>query len=184
VVTGEFDAELVEGDAGLVSPAALRSSGSATAYPGSWLGSVVLVRGRTSSPAGAKPVEEVLFVAGGASSGLDQPPEAVAGYFVALLAAGLVRLGGLGITLGSVPTADAVQHVMLFQFAAAALRAAVVVPEPDRASVLAGDLADRGDQAGVGAAVGLPGAYRPLVHQAPVPQRGPPRAGCPAARTS
>jgi hypothetical protein len=85
-----------------------------------------------------KSVEEVLFVAGGAGGDVDQAPEAVAWYFVALLAGGLVQLGRFGVALGGVPAADAVEAVVLFQLAAAGLPAAVVLPEPDGAAVLAG----------------------------------------------
>jgi len=79
----------------IVSPAALRSAGSATAYPLSWFGLVVLVRGRTSRPE-AGGLQEVVFVAGGVGGGADQPPELVAGHFLAVLAGGLVQLGGRG----------------------------------------------------------------------------------------
>jgi hypothetical protein len=126
----------------IVSPAALWSSGSATAYPMRWLGLVVLVRGRTSTPGDADAVQEVLFAAGFVGSGADQPPQLVAGHFVALLSGGLVQLGGCGVTLGGTPAVDAVQPVVVFQLAAASLRAAVVVPEPDGAAVLAGQGGD------------------------------------------
>jgi hypothetical protein len=92
-------------------------------------------------------VEEVLFVAGSAGGGVDQAPEAAVGYFVALLAGGLVQLGGLGVTLGGVPAADAVQAVVLFQLPAAGLRAAVVLPRPDGAAVLPGQGSDEVDVA-------------------------------------
>ncbi len=135
----------------MVSPAALWSSGSATAYPANWLGLVVFGAGAHEQPAGAEPVKEVVFVGGRASGGVDQAAEAVAGYFVALLAGGLVQLGGLGVALGTVAAAvDAVQAVVLFQFAAAGLRAAVVPPEPDGATVLP---RESGDEVDVGLGV-------------------------------
>lgn len=79
--------------------------------------------------------------------GVGYASEAVAGYFVALLAGGLVQLGGLGVALGDASDADAVEPVVLFQFAAAGLRAAVVLAEPDGAAVLAGEGGDEVDVA-------------------------------------
>lgn len=65
-----------------------------------------------------------------------------------MLAGGLVQLGGCGIALGGGPAADAVQPVALFLLAAAGLGAAVVLPQPLGAAVLAGQGGDDVDVAG------------------------------------
>jgi hypothetical protein len=64
--------------------------------PGELAGVGGVGAGSHEQPAGAEPVEEVLFVAGGAGSGVDQASEVVAGYFVTLLAGGLFSSAGFG----------------------------------------------------------------------------------------
>jgi hypothetical protein len=62
-------------------------------------------------------------------------------------AGGLVQLSGLRVAFGGVPGADAVQLVALFEFAAAGLGSAVVLPKPGGSAVFAGQGGDEVDVA-------------------------------------
>jgi hypothetical protein len=60
----------------------------------------------------AEAVEKVGFVAGGVGGGADEPPQLVAGHVVAVLAGGLVQLGGRGRTCRGGLDADRAQLVV------------------------------------------------------------------------